>query len=290
MSVLLATLASMPGSPPSAEEIQRVLRQDMDLISGLFEPEPDPGRWPIHPESSLAKDDVATSGFDPISSQFQGLAHAAMDNLHGVKSMVVDAGAIHTFAEYAMIRAGIEASATAWWLIQPGERKERCTRSLRLFWKDACDGETALGPSAAGLEYKARRLTHLRRVAARTGIDEATAKRRPTATSILKELDQRHDLSALLVWRASSGMVHGRRWSTIALSDLEYHDSLRSPEMVHVKITGNLDRLAMTFHIACLALQEAMKLFHQRREPPLCRPDSLRGPVAAFSVTASDKS
>ncbi|WP_091787536.1 hypothetical protein [Pedococcus dokdonensis] len=254
-----------------SEVTNQILQRDFQIISDLFEPDPDPGRWPIHPNSSLAKDDSVTKGFDPISSQFEGLIHSAMDNLHGVKSMIVDAGAIHTFAEYAMIRAGIETSATAWWLLAPASRQERCTRSLRIFWKDACDGGTALEGSTAGVQYKERRLTHLKAVAAKAGIEEGAAKRHPSATGVLRELDERHGLAALLVWRASSGMVHGRRWSTFALSDLEHHDSLRSPDMVHVRITGNMDRLAMSYHIGCLVLQEAMRLFHMRREPPTCR-------------------
>lgn len=247
-----------------------MLREDFRIISDLFETDPSPDRWPIDPNSSLALDDTATWAFDPISSQFEGLAHAAMDNLHGVKSMIIDASAIHTFAEYAMVRAGIEAAAMGWWLLAPTTRRERCTRSLRMFWKDACDGSQALSGSNHADDYRERRRDHLLEVAKRNDIAPGDAMARIGTTKVLQELDHRHDLGALLVWRAASGMVHGRRWSTFALSDMEQDDSRRGPDMMHVKITGNTERLAMAYHIACLTLQEAMRLFHLRRSLPAC--------------------
>lgn len=251
-------------------QIQRTLSEDFGVVSDLLESYGQDRRWPVHPNSSLALDDEATAGFDPISSQFEGLMHAAMDNLHGVKSMIVDASAIHTFAEYAMIRAGIEASVQGWWLLAPSDRKDRCTRSLRLFWKDACDGAAALEGSGAITDYKERRLTHLQSMAARLDIPFKAATTAPTSTAMLKEFGARHDLPSLLVWRAASGMVHGRRWSTLALSDLE-HNSPPEAAMLNVKVSGNLGQLAVCYHVACLTLQEAMRQFHLQRALPPCR-------------------
>ena len=114
--------------------VQRTLGEDFAVIRSLFPETPNRDLMTVAPGSSLSLDDAATAGFDPMSSQVMTLLHSAADNLHGVRVILQDAGVIHAYAEYAMVRAGIASAVVAWWLLAPGERRERVTRSLRWFW------------------------------------------------------------------------------------------------------------------------------------------------------------
>lgn len=248
-------------------QVVRILGRDFQVIREMMN-EDRPTLLPdVEPGSQLAKDDQATAGYDPLSAQVTGLLHAATDNLHGVMTMIVDAERVHTYAEYAMIRAGMETAALAWWLLNPGSRKERCTRSLRLFWQDTLDMLEALEQAETqAINLRKKRLAHRNDVARRNAIDINDTDGRVYFRAVVSAFDAAHrGIGALTVWRATSGMIHGRRWAAIALSDHTEARPTADPGMLEVKISGDIVRLGMTYHTACLTLQEAMKLYHQRR-------------------------
>jgi hypothetical protein len=68
---------------------------------------------------------------------------SAVDHLDAVRALVQDAGILHARAPFTLLRAALENSATAVWLLAPANRNERVLRRLRLQWADALNGEVA---------------------------------------------------------------------------------------------------------------------------------------------------
>ena len=92
--------------------------------------------------SSLMADDEATHPY-LISQSVHGALISAVDHLDALRTLVQDAHVVHGRATFTLLRAALENSATAVWLLAPGSRDERVLRRLRLQWADFLDRETA---------------------------------------------------------------------------------------------------------------------------------------------------
>lgn len=252
-----------------APDGDRWLGQDLAYINTLMSAEDPVPSAPPEPGSSMALDDLATAGYDPLSSQVSGLLHASHDHLHGVKSIVTDAGALHTYAEYALARAGLECAVLAWWLMESASRRERVTRSLRLFWEETLDAGRALAEAEATQSMVKKRREHRNRVAKANGIPVNATDGHVAMSPIIREFSKKTGLPAMMVYQATSGMIHGRKWAMLALSSVEPDDDRSSP-MVNVKISGTTRQLGTVLRVAVECERRASRLFRMRCSRPPC--------------------
>jgi hypothetical protein len=65
-----------------------------------------PDELGLQPKSELAADDIASSPYQ-TSHAARWCLNAGVDQLHALKSLVVDAGRIHSFASYGLVRGAL---------------------------------------------------------------------------------------------------------------------------------------------------------------------------------------
>lgn len=106
----------------------------------------------ITPEGLLAREDQRTS-YSPISYQVRWQLQLAAEHLVAFDRLVEGHG-LPDYAGYVLIRAALETSATAYWLIQPNVSNRRVLRALRMaYWNQVDSAEFATaqaGPTPPG--------------------------------------------------------------------------------------------------------------------------------------------
>jgi hypothetical protein len=176
--------------------------------------------------SSLRKDDEVTDPYQ-LSHAVIGALVSAVDHLDAVRALVRDAGILHARAPFTLLRAALENSATAVWLLAPANRNERVLRRLRLQWADALDGEVA--HQVVGAEPRLSRdgwKGKLQAVARARGLPDEqilAVTRRPVSYSgIVKAAGDEAQGSnlngqdALFCWMLSSGIAHAKSWAVLS--------------------------------------------------------------------------
>jgi hypothetical protein len=142
--------------------------------------------FPVAQGSSLAGDDAQSQPYQ-LSHAVRQCLFAASDHLHAVKSLVVDLKILHVAGPASLSRGILENTATAYWVLHPGQRDERVSRSLRWMAQNFKDGEKATGdlglPNQKTLESKLQKLDA---VAQRRGLDEREIRRGYTSTEVVK--------------------------------------------------------------------------------------------------------
>ena len=165
----------------SEDELRAMFRRDAAIIGEWMAEENGATRWVVERGSPLTRDDELTAGPDPLSHQAISLIHASLDHLHGVR---VDT--IHTHAQYAMIRAGIETAATAWWLMAPEARRGRTVRSVRLYWQDSVDAISAFSDLGSERDVKAEQTEKRQKLEYQVGATSHEVCQRVRPTDVLE--------------------------------------------------------------------------------------------------------
>jgi hypothetical protein len=196
---------------------------------------------------------------------------AAVDHLHAVKVLVVDAGVLHVAAPSSLSRGALENLAAAYWMLAPEDRTERVARTLRWYAKNFKDGDTAtahLGlPGQTTLETK---LAKLYAVGAHRGISEKTIKHGYTSTAAVtyaEEAGPDLSLGVVLPWRLCSGFAHGRPWAYLGSLHREERD--RGNDIVNLKLTSDLGRTLYPALAAMRLLEKFLRLYAARAETGL---------------------
>jgi hypothetical protein len=99
---------------------------------------------PAMPEadSSIFEDDLAT--FPYLVSQAVGAQLvSAADHWDALRMLVEDFHVVHARALFTLLRAAVENSATAVWLLAPASRQVRDQRRLRLEWRASMNSRSA---------------------------------------------------------------------------------------------------------------------------------------------------
>ena len=190
------------------------------LLERMMERVGTEGEFPIATGSSLAGDDAAADPYQ-VSHVIRMCLTAGTDHLHAVKVLVVDQHVVHVAAPASLARGALETLAAAYWVLQPAQRDERVTRSLRWHAKNMRDAETAVGdlelPGHTPLEEK---LSKLDVVAAKRSLNIKTIRGGYTSTETVKCAEEHAPnlpLGVVLPWRVCSGFAHGRPWSPMGL-------------------------------------------------------------------------
>jgi hypothetical protein len=193
---------------------------------------------PVQPAagSSLLEDDQAAYPY-VMSQAVGGALVSATDHMDALGTLIQDAHIVHARAPFTLLRAALENSATAVWLLAPADRKERLLRRLRLQWADYLDKENAERLFIADPRpSRADRQTELQEIARACGLaDEqitaVTAGKagfRAIVGTAAREAPgcPFTDRQAVYCWMAASGIAHAQRWAVF------------SPVLARVEVPG----------------------------------------------------
>ena len=249
----------------NAEELVGTIRTWQETFSRQAPAQPEKG-------SDMAGDAEVNPRFHGAHYAWAGVV-GAVDHLHAVQTLIYDAGALHTYAPHALIRAAMENSAAAVWLLAPDDRRTRLVRALRLAYEDRKQDEAA---------WKELQLTQPRTPSAaelkQQVLDQAAALHiaRKDVTSrfgyleVVKEAAKQLRLPDRLItytWRLCSGHAHGRQWASLTALRREVTDSA-SPDVANVKFTAELDNVMLLVGVAVKLNQAAIDLYDRRRAAP----------------------
>jgi hypothetical protein len=224
--------------------------------------------------SSLRKDDEVTDPYQ-LSHAVVGALVSAVDHLDAVRALVQDAGVVHARAPFTLMRAALENSATAVWLIAPASRDERVLRRLRLQWDDARDGEKACRlvgaePPLSRDGWKAK----LERVARARGLSDeqigSVTRQKATYSEIVKTAGDEArgpdvtGQNALFCWMAASGIAHARLWAVLSsvLDRAVVPGVLEDP--VGMMLSASDKAVAVIAGVTTLMVTEGWRLLDER--------------------------
>lgn len=176
---------------------------------------------------------------EPIDAMFVAQRVRSVENLERLFAMMIDdeGGRVlaYPFSGYSLIRAAIESSAVALWLIQPGRKQGRVMRALQRSYRHATDA-LKLAETIASDDVVREVREQTQRVIERleelknslNALRQVELGPPPSHTDILKAVSDRppgpngkYALSSpLVVWKVSSAFIHGSDGVTRALSDI----------------------------------------------------------------------
>lgn len=188
-------------------------------IDALVSRVADPEDFPVALGSSLAGDDAASHPFE-VSQALRHLINAAVDQLHGAKTVVHDAGAHHLAVTPTLARAALENAATALWILGPRTRDLRIERVLRWHTRNYLDADQTIGlfRDHTPTDHKEQVLEVARR---RPGIDTTNVARGYKISTPIKEAEEYTEIGIHARWALASAFTHGRPWAYQGLLERE---------------------------------------------------------------------
>jgi len=238
----------------------------------------------VQPGSELDEDDRATEYLHVSHMVTISLIHA-VDHLHALRTLLVDARVLHTSADFTLIRSGLENAATAVWLLAPQHPQERRLRRLRLALADAKDAVEVFDMVKQPTRSLAERRADVVDIAARSGIEErALGTRQPGFEAIVRAASHHVGDGELhqLVWKGCSGLAHGRQWATVAL--LHGEEQSREDNVTLRQVTAGHAFVINAARSAGVLVGRAFQLLDHRRlhfrgTGPRLRPSWLVDPI-----------
>ncbi|WP_328439665.1 hypothetical protein [Nocardia puris] len=243
-------------------EWQKISRHIEQLIQRVG----DPGGFPVPPGSMLAHDDEKTAPRQ-ISHAFHSCVTAGIDHLHALKTLVRDAGIIHTMAPFSLARGALENLSIAFWLLHPAQRAERLEHLLRWHAQNINDSHTALEGRGLPNSDKTPKLAKLqsatKTILPRT--DFRVIKNGHTSTEAVNYANQFAPTAGnvLFAWRLCSGYAHGRAWAILGASDY-VEDPTDDPTVVGLWLSANDNAVLWVTHASSRLAADAINLYNER--------------------------
>jgi hypothetical protein len=261
----------MAENPGVTDEQATVKWQEMaPLLDRMIERVGSRGEFPIQPGSVLADDDVASSPYQ-VSHAVRMCLNAAVDHLHAVKVLVVDAAVLHLAAPSSLARGALENLSAAFWILHPDERDVRVERCLRWQAVNMKDGERATSAMGASPERKSleTKLQQLVRVGAAIGIPAKTIRGGYSSTEAVAYANDHAAAGAVLFnWQLCSGFAHGRPWAYLGSLTRETSAS-DEPGVQHLRLTSS-QALALFGPLTSMhLLQSFLRLYQARSNAPV---------------------
>lgn len=190
-------------------------RDLLSLLVAIDEFAPRVHALQIRSGGALQRADEKT-GYAPISSQVGWQLQIATDHLNAFGRLVREEGNLPHYSGYVLIRAALEACATALWLFGPGKPAQRILRSLQLSWWSAQEANrfaTDIGFDGETIDAETR--SHLDQL--RLGVKELRQGRLDVTpisrTNMFLDVERRFpstkQLTPLHAWRVCSSLAHG---------------------------------------------------------------------------------
>lgn len=222
------------------------------------------------PKSRLADTDSKLDPF-PVTNAVQQLLAVSGDNLHAVALLLHKAGAHQPFAPYTLIRASLENTGFAMWLLSGRSRQGIALNTLRLEWENKKNRVVAFPKDDSADEIWAERRERLILQAGdRFGLIPKAIREKPRSSLAVETGSEYLGLAPVMLsaWKASSGAAHGRTWATLALSDNELVPGTETQTGASYRATGNTPTLASLLYVAVAAheaLEEGFKAMLEAR-------------------------
>ncbi|MDO7883512.1 hypothetical protein [Antiquaquibacter soli] len=223
---------------------------------------------------------------------------AALDALMTVQ-LILEQNVIPMIGLYPLLRAAIENSALAIYLLEPVERDERLRRA---YWVAAEDARLRYvherereAPDARdklnGVKEEIRLL-----VGERPSLGEATDFRfdRVQYTDLVQLADRAVEadpainidraMSMLGWWQVLSGLSHGKQWSYIYALERSGAVVDEEDESAQVLMTSSPAAIAVILERAIIALETALRLYGRRSKQAWNQPEDASEPPAVAYV------
>lgn len=201
----------------------------------LFEKYESDERYGVESASDLWQDRCRLPELWVDSVVSREMAHS-IDCLHGIRDLA--AYGTHFFAHFVLMRAVLESSAMAVWLLQPDDQNLRLQRLLAQHDDNWRERKKVYGLTDMRSEVSyAERQAGLKRMIDHVGLSAADC-RWPGYAAIIKEADDLAGTpsSVELVWRICSGVAHAKTW---AVTDVT-HEVAEGPTIVSGKYSARI--------------------------------------------------
>lgn len=211
-------------------------------------------------KSRLAEVDAQLGAF-PVTHAVERLIAVSSDNLHAVAMLVRKAEALHLYAPYAVIRASLETSGTAMWLLSGGSKSNIALHALRLEWENKKNRDAATAkPVREKGEWALRRERLLLEAGSRFGLSPKAIKVRPLSSVAVADGSAHFGLAPMMLsaWKGSSGAAHGRTWAALALSNHDIIPGTESDSGASYLSTVNTPTL-VSFLLVAVAAHEVLE-------------------------------
>ena len=248
----------------SDEEPDRNLTHLFDVIQEWHDRVVDTPK-PVQPGSELDEDDAALAPFQLSHGAHQSL-FVAVDHLHALRTLVVDAKWLHSNAPFTLVRGGLENGATALWMLGPDDPVERRLRRLRNVLADAKDAKDVYELIGEDASWTDERRADVLAIATRRGLTEQQLGTRLPGYEAIVVSAQKHlgSKGLQLAYKGTSGLGHGRSWASLGLLRRELHGDPVG-DMQTVGFNADLPTLYTALTAAVAVTQRAWKLYDRRR-------------------------
>ncbi|MFD5329794.1 hypothetical protein [Streptomyces sp. NPDC127092] len=240
------------------EEIFDRLNRASGVLNRIEADEP----YPVEPASDLAGDreQVPDLWVDTLATR---RLKVAVDYLAGLRDLVN--GGTHFYAPFALLRAVLESSATAVWLLEPDDRKIRLQRLVGLHIDDTNNKKAMQFMLPEDLRDPFDHEPGIRQMVTDSGSPRGKCKF-PDYTSVLKKIDDLPDEggSMLLAWRVCSGFSHGLSWATAGLIPQSNREQTGAT-LHRAEISPNYQLVSFTVKTAVRTIERADCLFKVRQ-------------------------
>lgn len=220
----------------------------------------------ITPEGLLAREDQRTE-YSPISHQVRFQLQLAAEHLVALDRLIEGHG-LPDYAGYVLIRAALEASATAYWLIQPNVSHRRVLRALRMaYWNQRDSAEFAAAAGFADGAWDIERREYLEQLRSKikglhqTSLDVSRISHTDLLTDVGRGLKLTQRPSTLLAWRLCSSLAHGN--SAAAVMALQHREIRPEEPNVHSS-TSSWALVSSLVRTAVDTFDGALELFEKR--------------------------
>ncbi|WP_072713666.1 hypothetical protein [Rhodococcus rhodnii] len=247
---------------PDDDHWRELTMQRMNRASSVLHRIESNDPYPVEPNSDLDGDrkQVPELFVDTLASR---RLKVAVDYLAGLRD-ILNAGT-HYYTPFALLRAALESSATAVWLLEPEDRITRLQRLVGLHIDDTNNKKAF--QSMLPEEYRDP-FDHepgIEKMVADSGSSRDKCKF-PGYTSVLKKIDDLPDEggSMLLTWRICSGFSHGLSWATTGLIPQSNKEQI-GPTLHRAETAPNYELVSSLTTTVVRTIERADCLFAVRR-------------------------
>lgn len=221
--------------------------------------------------SAFAGDAVKSPVFQTAHAAWYGLS-SAIDHLHAVKGLIVDAHLLHPYAPYSLLRTATENAATAIWLMAPS-RQTRLQRRLKLAYSELNEVAKARDFAEEAWAH-ARPITDQRRelidLATTLGIDHSDVAGRFSYEKVVHAAGEACLFggdATVFWWRLFSSFAHARYWAALGLLNREVLAGEDADER-QLRMTTSVEQVVSNAHVPFLLIQAGVSRFERLRTSP----------------------
>jgi hypothetical protein len=218
--------------------------------------------YPVQADSDLAGDraQVPDLWVDTLAAR---RLKVAVDYLAGIRDLM--AAGTHYYAPFALLRATLESSAAAVWLLEPDQREIRLQRLVGLHIDDKNNKRAVQSMLPDEFRDSFDHEPGIKRMVTASGSPRKKCKF-PDYTNLLKGIDDvpGQGASLLLAWRVCSGFSHGLSWATTGLIPQSNRQQI-GPTLHQFEASPNYQLVATLVNTAARTIERAHCLFEVRR-------------------------